>query len=354
MDYPEKRKDAELIAQDAITLMANHGVTPHPRNYALVYSYCSGRDKELVQALDVVFAERRPHSDDVLRRLYDQFFSSQDESEVVASATQRMERTLEQMVKTLSVASKGTASYNKTLKDFSEHMDAADPKALESLVTTVMKETQRVRRINETMAQELKRSSGEIHSLREDLDKVRQEALTDALTGIANRKVFDTRILEQTDQANTDRSFLSLLMLDIDHFKHFNDTFGHPMGDQVLKLVARVIRQGVKGKDVAARYGGEEFSVILPQTRLRDAVGVGEAIRRAVANKRVTNKRTGDDLGTVTLSIGVSEFRHGETIAQFVQRADEALYMAKRGGRNRVMSQLDLDLSRMSGMQQAS
>ena len=139
---------------------------------------------------------------------------------------------------------------------------------------------------------------------------------------------------------------LCLLMLDIDRFKRFNDKFGHQTGDQVLRLVARTIKEGVKGKDVTARYGGEEFAVILGATDLNNAVKVGEAICQQVATKRIINRANGKDLGQITVSVGASEYQYGEPLDQFIERADQALYFAKENGRNRVCSETDVTRGR--------
>ncbi len=131
---------------------------------------------------------------------------------------------------------------------------------------------------------------------------------------------------------------LSLLLLDIDHFKQFNDTYGHTIGDHVLKLLATTLRESIKGQDTAARYGGEEFAVILPRTAAADACKLAENIRQRVTSKSVVNRKTGGTFGRVNVSIGVAEMRLGEPIRRFVERADQALYTAKRTGRNRVVS----------------
>ncbi len=351
MDYSESREQAALIAKAAIEQMADAGVTPNPRNFAVWYTYCSDHYPDLRRFVDKQLKVAGSISEDMSEEIYERFFTPQEERESVTNAGVKLEATLDQMVKLFTVAQQGTTRYNKTLEDFSGQVTDADPQTIQAVLSTVVAETKRMLKVNERLGVELQQSSKEVHILRADLEKVRHEALTDGLTGIANRKVFDTQMRDLTRLANDEHSFLSLMMIDIDFFKKFNDTYGHQMGDQVLKLVARTIQEGVKGQDLAARYGGEEFAVILPNTRVRDAISVAEAIRRHVSSKKVTNKRTNEDLGTVTLSIGVSEFAIGETIAQFIQRADEALYMAKREGRNRVVSQLELELKRMAGQQ---
>jgi diguanylate cyclase len=134
------------------------------------------------------------------------------------------------------------------------------------------------------------------------------------------------------------------LLTDIDHFKKFNDTYGHQTGDQVLRLVALAVKQNVKGHDVACRYGGEEFAVLLPHTSLRQAVTVAEHIRRAVLTKELVKRSTGENLGRITISIGVSSFVAQDTVQSMIARADAALYAAKAAGRNLVRCESDPDV----------
>ena len=131
------------------------------------------------------------------------------------------------------------------------------------------------------------------------------------------------------------------MMTDIDHFKKFNDTYGHLTGDQVLRLVAMSVKQNVKGQDIAARYGGEEFAIVLPNTVLRSAITVADHIRRAVMTKELMKRSTGEHLGRVTISIGVAALRPGDTPQSLIERADTCLYAAKRCGRNRVICETD-------------
>jgi diguanylate cyclase len=143
--------------------------------------------------------------------------------------------------------------------------------------------------------------------------------------------------------ANKTGEPLSLVITDIDHFKHFNDTYGHQMGDQVLRLVGRTLTDSVKGRDTPARYGGEEFALILPQTRLADALVLAEQIRRTIMRRHIVRRDTGDDFGTITLSMGVAAYHPTEHLMDTIRRADAALYQAKRSGRNRVVSEEALE-----------
>ncbi len=128
----------------------------------------------------------------------------------------------------------------------------------------------------------------------------------------------------------------ALFICDIDHFKKFNDNYGHQVGDQVLRLVGGILRSTLKGQDIPCRYGGEEFAMILPHTRLKDAAKVADAIRLAVERKRIVRKSTGEAISRVTMSFGVAEFTLGEPGSDLIERADRALYKAKGTGRNRV------------------
>lgn len=171
---------------------------------------------------------------------------------------------------------------------------------------------------------------------------MQHEALTDGLTEIANRKKFDISVREAAGQAMESGSPLCLFMTDIDHFKKFNDTFGHQTGDQVLRLVASILRRTISEDGLPARYGGEEFGVVLPNVELSDAVHIAEQVRIAVASKRMRKKQSGDDLGNVTVSIGVSRYRPGESLGDFIKRADDGLYFAKNAGRNQVVPETKL------------
>jgi diguanylate cyclase len=136
-----------------------------------------------------------------------------------------------------------------------------------------------------------------------------------------------------------------MLMFDIDHFKSFNDNYGHLTGDQVLRLVALSLKQTIKGQDIIARYGGEEFAVVLPNTGLRQALSVADNIRRAVMSRELKKKSTGEILGRVTISVGVSTLQPGDDIYTLIERADLCLYAAKRNGRKRVICETDPEYS---------
>ena len=262
--------------------------------------------------------------------------SSRDSALYDASA--RVEQTVDEVLAMLRDAGADTARYGEVLATVGGELESASGDQLHRVVGGLLDETRRMAERSKEVEQSLAASNAEIAELRDQIAVISNEAMTDALTGLRNRKSFDEQIAERSAEAAETGEPLALLMLDIDHFKRFNDTYGHLLGDEVIRLVGGCLTNCTKGRDVPCRYGGEEFAVILPATDLHGAATVAEQIRATVAGKKITRKRTNETLGTVTLSIGAAEWHPSEPLEDWVQRADQALYAAKAGGRNRVES----------------
>jgi diguanylate cyclase len=182
-------------------------------------------------------------------------------------------------------------------------------------------------------------------TLRATLRQARAEALTDGLTGLANRKMFDETLKMRLREAAGQRTDLCLVLCDIDKFKHFNDTWGHQTGDQIIRFIASSLQRQTQPDHLVARYGGEEFAIIMPRTRIVSARTIAEAIRAAIESKKLQRKSTNEELGRITVSMGVAQYRPGETGHDLVGRADACLYASKHAGRNRVSTDLDATLS---------
>ena len=196
--------------------------------------------------------------------------------------------------------------------------------------------TRKVREENQALESQLADTTDELGRLREHLEQVRREAMTDALTMLANRKAFDETLEDACAQAATTGRPLTLAVVDIDHFKVFNDTWGHQTGDQVIRYVASVIGRVAKDARFAARYGGEEFAVIFPDEGRDAALSALEAAREEISSRILKRRSTNEDLGAITISTGIAEFRTADNPAALIERADGALYVSKRTGRNRT------------------
>lgn len=346
MKFSDPVDIAAHCARAAIGMMDRHGVPPHPNNFAVWYAFVADRNPELTATINGVLRAGQKFSDTVNADLYDRFFGSDKQEAELRMTSQRIEDAVSRVLTFLSVANQGAANYGTALETISGELDRTPTSdELSTLVSTVLVETRQMIEINQQLETRLASSSDEVARLREDLDQLKREATTDALTGLANRKLFDISLREAALEAEDRRAALSLLMIDIDHFKLFNDTHGHLLGDQVLKLVSKIISDCTKGRDTAARYGGEEFSVVVPEANIKEACVLAETIRTVVADRKLLNRRTGQVIGQVTLSVGVAQYEFGESLGAFLHRADEALYLAKRQGRNRVMTERDLTSS---------
>lgn len=339
MFYPETAETARAHALIAIDLMARYAVAPNPDNFAVWYSYAGHCNPDLAAAIEATIRARQPFTAERCGELYATYFGIDRDGEELRAASRRLQVALDQILAYVADAGMDASRTSHRLAEYSGDLQSArDTAGLTSVVKGMLLECQRLLDRSRSLEHHLKHASGEITELREHLETVRREALTDALTGLANRKLFDARLHEETRSADAKGEVLCLLMADIDHFKSFNDSYGHRIGDEVLKIVARTLRDGVKGQDTASRYGGEEFAILLPRTALSDACAVAEQLRAGLARRTVTNRRTGESYGTVSLSVGVAQYRFGEPPERFLQRADQALYRAKNGGRNRVVA----------------
>ena len=249
---------------------------------------------------------------------------------------------IEQVMAMVDAAVGSATSYTECLVEVTDRLGLTkDRDGLRAIVESLVQTAQEMKQNNQSLEARLNASKQEINQLQENLETVRNESLTDPLTGLSNRKFFDDALAKAMADAAERSEALSLVMMDVDHFKAFNDTWGHLTGDQVLRLVAMSLKHNVKGQDIAARYGGEEFAVVLPNTVLRSALTVADHIRRAVMSKELMKRSTGQNLGRVTISLGVASLRKGDTAQSLIARADACLYAAKRNGRNRVICETD-------------
>jgi diguanylate cyclase (GGDEF)-like protein len=173
--------------------------------------------------------------------------------------------------------------------------------------------------------------------LKEKAGEFEQLSVTDALTGLLNRRYIEERLLEEVKRSNRHGFPMSFMMLDVDNFKSYNDQFGHPAGDEALRTAAHVIRETLRGADVAARFGGEEFAILLPQTTGAEAVAIAERIRQNLELTKFPHRQ-------VTASIGVASCSADLCASDMlIHSADKALYAAKHEGRNRVLAYEDLN-----------
>jgi len=313
-----------------------------PRVYEVWYSYATGYNPSLNETINETLARNGTLSESDIEQIYETYLSPTRLGERIDKVGSRVMDEIEQVMAMVDAAVGSASSYTESLAGVSLQLgNAGDREGLRTIVESLVRTAKEMEDVNYKLEARLNASKQEINQLQENLEVVRTESLTDPLTSLANRKYFDQALSKAIADSVAKQEPLSLMMTDIDHFKTFNDTFGHLTGDQVLRLVALSVKQNVKGLDLAARYGGEEFAVILPNTVMRSAVTVADHIRRAVMTKELMKRSTGEHLGRVTISIGVATLRPDDSAASLIGRADECLYAAKHSGRNRVICETD-------------
>ena len=335
LDHRVKRDQASEYLRLALPLMARHGVPVTPVNYALWYTYVSGENESLRQALDQLIDQGNEIGQEVLDEIHSRFFSAFD-SVKFEQARATLRGVVDKLGDSVGAASDDVSRYVDSLQSYSEQLGGdVNSEVLRRLVAGLTSETQHVHDASADLHQRLQESQREAEALREQLEEAREEATRDALTGLSNRRGLDLA-MEKLLSDETANGPHCLLIADIDKFKRINDTYGHLLGDKVIQFVAKSINNCVKGKDLAVRFGGEEFVVLLPDTPFRGALAVAGTIRSTIESGRLVRSGTKEPIGTITISIGVGEYRCDEGLGALISRVDEALYRAKEGGRNRV------------------
>jgi diguanylate cyclase len=316
--------------------------TAVPRNYEIWYVYATGYNSPLNKIINETLARNGHLTEADLEQIYETYLSHLKTTDRIDKVGARVIGEIDDVMRLIDDALEMSTSYDASLSGASEKLTSAQSREeIRSVVDTLTKSTHEMRDTNKALEERLALSRTEISNLQQSLEAIRAESLTDPLTGLGNRKYFDRSIETLVQNAMASGEPLSLLMFDIDHFKSFNDSYGHLTGDQVLRLVGMSLKQTIKGQDITARYGGEEFAVVLPNTALRQALTVADHIRRAVMSKELKKKSTGEILGRVTISVGVSMLKPGDDTDSLIERADACLYAAKRAGRNRVICEAD-------------
>ncbi|MGE3622479.1 MAG: GGDEF domain-containing protein [Bdellovibrionales bacterium] len=332
---------ANSWARQAMEHLIRDGLAPLPDNFALYFYYHAGTNANLKMAMDLLLQQNGTLTQAQCNDLYNAHLGLQAEHKVLMEANAKIEAEIHKVMGVLDAAGAGTEKFGKTLEGFEGKLTASDSiEQIREVVTKVATETRVIAQQNQRLQTQLAQTNEQLTEMRFNLDAVHKESQIDPLTEVGNRKFFSTELARSIDEATSNGQPLTLLIVDIDFFKKFNDTYGHLIGDQVLRLVARTLVENLKGRDVIARYGGEEFVILLPQTRVSDAEKVANQLRASLGTKQIKKRSTNETLGVVTISIGAAEYCPVEDAESFIARADSALYKAKQTGRNKVVSEI--------------
>ena len=336
--------DKDLIVKSAVNLkkalplMMQYHIPTTPLNYWLWYSYVSNDIPELNSKLDHLIAKHDVFSPVQAESLYREFVADKTEinSWEIRESIEKMLLQLDlSLVDTNIDTQKFQQTVGKTVVDIKRaDKDNCSVEEVLAMLKKLESDSLNMHLSTQFFSENLAVAKKEIASLKVQLKKSQKESFYDSLTGLLNRYAFNTELSSFLDKKNPD---LCLIMADIDHFKHFNDQWGHLLGDQVLKAVGRKLNDSMCDGASAYRFGGEEFVVLLPKSNLRIARQYAETLRRLIEKLTLKDKRTAKPIDNITASFGVAEFTAADSLTSLITRADDYLYQAKRLGRNRVL-----------------
>ena len=337
-DLAETERSAELLRL-ALPMITRHGRGFAPVSYAVWF--------ELRAELDEVVAKKERISESLTYDIYQRHVVDRIEKSMRDSRAGLLDL-MKRVDESVQNATVSAASFDDRLETFSDSLtDDAAPQVVRTQVSTLRADVQAVNSRMRSLQEHLEGTRGEVQRLAEELAQAREEAQLDPLSGLLNRRGFDSALAAQIAAIRSNGEDLTkpltLVIVDIDHFKNVNDTHGHLFGDKVIQGVGKILDGAIMRKDFVSRFGGEEFAIILPDTNEAGGIAVAERVRQAVSQSRIRRAKSSEVVTNITVSAGVSTFVAGDSAASLIERADQALYRAKNGGRNRVVGAADLD-----------
>ena len=334
MRYSDSIEKSAEYLRLALPLMSKQAAAMHPVSYAVWYEYVSGNNASLKARVDEHIESGAVLDEKITFELFRKHVAELDH-DLAQRVSEGFQKVMAEMSESASQVGDHASRLGNALEEWS---DAIPDQAASTAgsIAELRKHTSGMQGSISTLKSRLDESQREIEHLRQEVVKAREDALADGLTGLVNRRGFDMALAACLAVPDLDEQGPSLLIVDIDHFKRVNDSYGHLFGDKVIRAVAQILKDNVKGKDTAARYGGEEFVILLPDTPVVGARALAEKIRATVEKCRIKRSDNNEIVANIAVSVGVACCRKGESGIDFVARADAALYQSKNSGRNRV------------------
>ena len=341
MHYTDSMEESSEYLRLALSHMGRFQIPCDPANYSVWYEYVSGKNEELKVIIDDALSKDQNITPELNLSLYEKYVDM-DHKQIIDKIRKELRRILEKILAHITDAGGQVKTFGVVIKKYSQDLKKdLDVNAISRVVEGILFETKNIVLSGENLKENLQDTTDEVEKLSKNIDQIREQATTDPLTGLRNLRYLSTVFHEEAEFADSTSTDLCLIFADIDHFKEINDTYGHLIGDKVLKITANLLKDCVKGKDLVVRYGGEEFVILLPETPLTGAVVLAEKICTYFRNLNWKRKDSDQFIGPVHLSFGVAQYKKGESLEDIVQRADKALYKSKKDGRCRVTSELE-------------
>lgn len=335
-NYSQERKASEEILRLVIQRMADHPAAFTPHTYAVWYEYVLGINPDLNAEMDRLMGNNQKLGDDAIEQLY-AYHVSEFKQGINRLLREDVKQMLNKLIDITEETDKHTQLFSDRLQSYGDQLRANPTSTLlDELIARMSSETKIMHGSMAHLHSELKHSKKEVGKLQKALESARQEALIDPLTNIYNRRGFEIQAQNMLADSTLMSIGACMLMVDIDHFKNINDTYGHLFGDKVLRTLANTLKSMIKGQDCVARLGGEEFAVLLPRTELKGALSIAENIRETIEQSRIRHLYSETASSGITISIGIAAYFGGSNLVEWLDCADKALYLSKQRGRNRV------------------
>lgn len=342
MNYTEEQNKAGEYLRLALNYIVKHRLPANPVNYTVWYEYVSGKNAKLKKAIDQTIENKSTLDKKQVEDWYQKYVADGDRI-VIGKLLTKISLMLKDVTRHVSETEDDLAGSGKNLEDLSDQIAMAkDYTDIKVIVDQMIDETRRLVNSGKRLQNRMKVSSEDLKQLNRELEQSQKEAQTDTLTGLLNRRGLEKRFELERIRAKQNDAVFSIILLDMDHFKSVNDRFGHLVGDSLLRGIAKLLKDHLRSNDIAARYGGEEFLILLPETGIDGAQSVGDKIKLTLAKKEWKLKESGKSMGKVTVSMGIAQYKFNEPEKDLIKRADDALYMAKENGRNRIFTEKDL------------
>jgi len=336
MKYDQDREASGEVLRLLIQKMASHPAAFTPLTYAVWYEFSTGINPALSEAITTLLDKGGKLDDETIEKLYLKHISECN-TDVQRVLREDIQQLLGKLAGFTEETDKQAHQFGNNLQAYGETLkQGLDASSLGDLIGNMSGDTDKMRSSMQNLQTELAASKEQVDKLHLELESARGEALIDPLTEILNRRGFESHVNKVlSDKALTDKG-LCLFMVDIDHFKKINDTYGHLFGDKVIRAIAGALKSKVKGQDIVARLGGEEFAVLLPETGIPGARALAENIRQSIELGKIRRLDNKEQIGGITISIGIATYSGGSGIIEMLDQADKALYVSKQSGRNRT------------------
>lgn len=342
-DITDMLEQSAAAVREVIPFMSRRKIPVTPDNYKVWFEFHFGGNESLKREIGQYIATGVPLDNELTEKLYDHYFGDRNAQNLISLVHNEAKKILTAAIENVLANINNTTEYAGKLKQHSTILhNVRDLSQVTQVVEKMITDTNAMERSNRRLQEKLEEMRSEAEKLKKLIVRKEQELLIDPLTGLYNRRALDKKLEEYYAEFKESGVAFSAIMLDVDFFKKFNDDYGHTIGDEALKIVSKTIKDVTKGADFAGRYGGEEFIILLPMTPLSQGVLVAEHIRKAVFEKKLKLRTTGTSIGTLSISLGVAQVSREDTAQLVIERADTALSLAKKMGRNNVKSEKDL------------